>query len=315
VSRLGDGTDVVVDGPSFGLALGLAQASRLLESPVPDSLLATCGIGANGRAIAVGDLERKMQLVVHTALGVDRVLVASAQLQETRDTLSSIAGGERVTAVGVGSLSEALGVVFGEVLGADALRARFADEERAASRAALLMNLALLARPLSVEWSSVAIVAEQLAQTLARRPESAARATLARDIAWRHTGRSALIGWPEASTLRSLPRPRRLRLVAQVVQSASDSDDASTRDYVARARAHLAPPEEATEGDWALRGALGRALATLDDLDGARGARRVDRRLPVGGGSGGHEPRTLRAAPHLRHRARPRLRTPARGDR
>lgn len=253
----------VVDGPSAGLSLCLAQASLLLDLPVPSDLVASATVDDSGRLGPVGGLQEKLAVVSRRALGVSRILVAKEQADEAKRLVK----GTRLTVESRKTLGEAIELVFPDVL--TVMRHRWAEPAARREAAELLHRVALFDHPRLLTWAAVRKSARFLLGHEDLTDDLRDRCRLTEAIAARHEGESAPIPWPEDEVLRRMRRPLRMRLLAHVVQSAADDSDARALDYAGRAECWLADPLEWAEGDLALQGARGRALASAGHYDDA----------------------------------------------
>lgn len=250
-----------LDGSSFGLSLGLATASSLLEAPVPAAVIAMARLSTDGRCERVGRMYEKLEVVHRWALGVGRVLVAPAQEEEARSAVLQL--GAELIIQPVADLSAALRDVFGDVEAA--LRERWAREPESADRAArALLSLARDGCHHLLDWSAVAHTARGLAHQL-EDGEPRWMAQLAEHIANRHRDAPTPLDLQQ-EWLRAQPRPFRLKLWAHVVQSAADGME-DWRGLLDLARGELAAPGDEHTEDLALAAALGRAHASWYEYD------------------------------------------------
>lgn len=259
----GGGESLGADGASFGLAMLLAVASEWLDTPVPADLVALAALDPTGRTAVVNHLDQKLTLLRGSALGVRRVLVATAQ----RDEALRHAGPLEVVAVD--DAVEALGVAFTGL--ASRLRARWERPDAAEQAAEALLKLALIPpRNKTLHWWALVDCAAHLCDALHDRPVALERAAFARAIAARHAGDAGPLPWPSAALLAGLSPSRRMRCVAQGVQAAADAGHADVRARAAEALAVLDAQEGHTVEALELRGAVGRALAAVRAYPEAR---------------------------------------------
>jgi hypothetical protein len=259
---LGSPDPGALDGPSFGLSICLAFASRLLDEPVPADLVALARLDEAGRCRPVGHLEAKLDVLMRWALGVRTVLVERGQRDEAERVVRTLGGALEV--VPVADLAGALQRTFGDV--EQRLGRRWTEEPERAERAArALLSLARDGCHHLIDWGGVARAARGLAARLEGEP--AWMAELAAHIAQRHRAAPEPIPLHE-DWLAAQPRPFRLRLWAHVVQSAADGVDA-WRDRLDAAAAQVAPEGDEHPEDLELLGALGRAHASWYAYDRA----------------------------------------------
>jgi hypothetical protein len=102
-----------------------------------------------------------------------------------------------------------------------------------------LFTLALEHSSVPVGWPLLGALAVGL---LRRGPRDRAfrwKAAFVRDVARRHAGESARLAWPEPEILEAFPSGVRLRLIAHVLQSASDGDPSRVQEYADRTAREL----------------------------------------------------------------------------
>jgi hypothetical protein len=268
----GEVAEASVRGRSFGLAMILAAASRVLDRPLPDGALATAAVGRAGEILPVAYLDEKVDFVVEYALGVTTLLVAAAQAAEVRARVEVAAQtgrlhGRTLRVLGVGDTREAVTAVFPDL--EDALLRRWSSAGAADDAARALLGDLLRGDRHTDNWPGVLRAAELLA---ARATESAApRARWAAFIARRRTGRGGLLAWPDAAALARDPPDQRWTALAQVLQSAADhaSDDAVAARYLDASAEHVNEYALACPDGRRFLGARARALAATDRVDEA----------------------------------------------
>ena len=240
-----------LDGASIGLAMALAAASLLLDTPVPARWAASATVDAAGRIGPVDGLPEKLAAVWEGCPTVTRILVARAQRDEVANA-GPWGDDPNVTIVGVDTLEEAFAEVFGDV---DArARARLDADPRAAARH-------LWDRTLGRKDSRWRQVAETALYLRRHDDLDAHRLTIVERIARRHAGeRDVLLPWIERAQVPH--REPWLKLVAHAVQSAADAgEDDALREYLRRAEAELRPLTERSPAEIELAGACGRGWA------------------------------------------------------
>lgn len=256
IASIGGGTpERALTGESFGLALALASTSRCLDEPMPADVVALAAIGDDGELRPVDAIASKLRVIRGWALGVRRVLVCDAQVEEA----TRAAGGE-FAIEGVSSLSRAIAMVWPDAIAL--ARARWQDRAAAVAAVERLFRLALDSRVELPSWRSVQAAAAVLAWAVADDPDARWRAKFVHDVATRHGGAiDRVIEWPPDHP--TLPRPVRLRLLANVLQNETDADRLST---IELALAQVAAPLERHEADLELLGAVGRAFAAAGQI-------------------------------------------------
>lgn len=254
------------DGPSFGLAMLLAEASHLVGVPVPGDVCALAALGDGDSIVGVGELERKLAVVCLSALGVRRVFVAGPQEEEAKETVARLGWeGEILPA---GAPPDVLESVFPDLH--ERVAALYPDDklDSVAQRA---FELALESPPYILGWEGARAFAELVLARLPDGHDDARRCLrFAAAVAARHSGEDALIEWPDAAWLAGMHRRVRGLVLANAVQSAADARERAVAEgYLSRATARLSERGEEDEGEIRLLGAIGRCRAALGDLGGA----------------------------------------------
>jgi hypothetical protein len=264
-----------------------ATASRVLGLPMASGLVASAALCADGSLARVGGLRSKVRLVVGDAPGVTRFLVARGQETEALEARDEALRDHGFAAADswlviepVGTFHEAFELAFPGAL--DALRARWSEPVDAERLAEALYRTAIYGTPMVLGWSAMATCAHELSAKVAS-PATRARLDAARATARRHAAHGEPMPWPDEAELATMPRSRRLRLLAHVVQSAADvGTDAAAQ--ANRALSLVRPRLERAPEDAVILGALGRAMAAGGDDDAATNALReaVDAWIEVG---------------------------------
>lgn len=255
----------VLDGGSFGVSMCLATASLLMHEPVPASLAASCAVDSSGRASPVEGLATKVALIAREALGVTRLLVHATQVDEARRAAAQHRADLEV--VGVHRVAEAVTAAFPDLPARMSAWWPQLDDARAAADE--LFRCVVEDRATLLDWAPLAAAAERLEQVLRDEPDARRRASYARAIARRHGNHNEPLAWPDETWLRSLRRPLRQRMVAQLVQSATDAAAPDLGATLDRALHTLPPEGDEHAEDLAVLGACGRALAGLERYDDA----------------------------------------------
>lgn len=252
LGRVGEGRDEYVEGGSLGVSAALALLSELGHEPVPVDLVASAILDRDGRIGPVEGLERKLDAVAAWGLGVRRFLVAHEQAEEVGRMVSE--RGLAIEVCGVSDISDVVATAFPDLF--EGLRARLEQHPEEAERVSnSLYSLALDGAPSLQDWGSFAKTASVVAE-VAPGEEARRRAAIAAAIAQRHCGQTRPLpvdqGW-----LAQQRRPRRLSLLAHMVQAATDAAEEDLA-LEGAASAALASDLDRTEGDLRLLGALGR---------------------------------------------------------
>lgn len=262
-----------VRGRSFGLAMLLAAAARILDRTMPSALLVSATVDDAGCVGRVDDLDEKIDFVVEYALGITRLMVHTSQARHARARidLANREGrlhGRTIAVLGVETACAAIDAVFPDIEDVLAVRWSTPAEADAAARA-LWEDLVRGDRHTS-RWQSVVRAAEILAERVS--PEARWRVDWIHAIARRHTGApDARIAWPDDDALgRERPDTRWL-VLSQLLQSAADhtTDDATADAYLARSEREVNAWAEACPDGRRFLGARGRALAALGRCDEA----------------------------------------------
>lgn len=268
LATTGESEPVQLRGRSYGLSFALAAASVLLERPVPARWAATAELRIDGSLAPVHGLRQKAAALGDWGLGVEALLVCDSQVPEARACVA--AGGPRLRVVGVRHLVEALELVFGSEPEGASLWPTAAARRR--TLAALHRQAMGGGRPL-LGWAALGRTAARILE-LSEAPGERQRAALVCSIARRHEGAPAQLSLPSDDELRLARRPERLELVAQVVQSWTDSrcGAAELREGAAWALRFVNELDaERHVEDYLVLGAVGRALAAAQELSVALG--------------------------------------------
>lgn len=262
----------VLDGPSFGLSMCLAAASLALDAPVPSRFAASATVAPDGSVGRVEGLHDKIGLLARWALGVRVLLVARSQLEEAREYQRQYSSVRELTIEGIDTVSNAIAKVFPDL--PSMLRARWRDPANARASAAVYRRVAIESRGI-VGWGMLERTAKELCEVLEKDSseqgkEAFKQAQLAQSIARRHEGHRAPIEFPCDEVLREMMVTQQRVLLAHVVQSAADDCDESAHAYLDKAAPYLpSDPKQWECGALRLAGAMGRALAAVEQYDRA----------------------------------------------
>ncbi len=278
----------VLQGDSFGLSFALAQASALWDWPLPLDVAASAEVNASGGLAKVDErgLELKVRAVLRLAPQVRRLLVAEAQAAVARGVVAAALAEQR-RKLGV---DLELDVVACHDLAAafDAVRpdltrdweATGDDDATRRERIERLVRLALARRDELLDWHPVREAARVAGKTWSRAtPDERWTLGFVEAVAARHEGEAVELELPDRAVLHAVPQPRRLELVAHLVQQATDTGAPDPGALVELARPMLLRGAEAFPKHLELQGALGRLLANLarpkdafeEQLEAARG--------------------------------------------
>ena len=257
-----------IDGGSYGGAFVLAAASRLLGISVPGSLAVSATLDDRGQLGPVAHLPAKLALVAGSALGVNRLVVATEQVLEARRAADRLSYPARLKVVGASDVASLIDRAFGDLSRHPPPWA--GDSSRAARVASELFRVALEGSPI-LSWRHVARTARMAARSLPSGSRERRLVAFAERVARRHENQFAPIPWPSDEDMAFLSRPVEQAYLAHVVQAATDAGIPDLAETLERARRRL--PQDVSEhhpADLRLRGAIGRALARLRRYEEAR---------------------------------------------
>ncbi len=209
--------EATVDGPSVGLAFVIALVSRVTGLPVPDDLLASAAIDAEGGLASVGRLDVKARLLMSVAPRIRRFLVAASQEAEAQAAMH----GSGVEVVPARSVGEAVALVFGDAL-AEALVGLGATVRGRSELVEALLRLALRRRAELVDWSPVERAAGLALERFSDLTEDQ-RMTLVfvRSVAARHERNEGLP--PGQEWFERRPLAVRVEALAHLAQQCADA--------------------------------------------------------------------------------------------
>ncbi|HTU99843.1 MAG TPA: hypothetical protein VMF13_04850 [Luteitalea sp.] len=244
----------IVQGPSFGLAFFLLQASRAFGAPLPPDLIATAAIREDGVLEPVGGLDVKLATIRALLPGVRRVLVAATQASDPVD-----AGGLEI--VPVRSASQALDLVYGESL-ADLLLQAGADPQKRQELAEWFFRFSLVGRAELVDWAPVASAAARARSGWPLTADQAFQIAFAQAVAERHEFNAGVLPVPDEAWLQARPAPLRLQVLAHLVQQCADTGAPDFAELAPRVATMRVPRLiDAQPMGWRLEGALARYQA------------------------------------------------------
>lgn len=260
-----------VEGESVGLSVALGLASRALDRPLPGDLVATATLDADGVTGPVGGLAMKLRLVAQGAPRLRRVLLHPSQIEAGRAALEGLPAPPEL--LPVASLHEGLRQAFGAELAEELLAST--PPERRASRIEALFHLALSDHGRAFAWEPVARTAELIQASgwpLQGAQRAALEATAA--IAQRHVTNRGAAPLPDPRWLSQLPAPRRVHLIAHLVQQSADSASPPPEEAEALAMRHLVRGLDAFPPHLRLLGALARLVEVQGRREEAAGLQR-----------------------------------------
>ena len=294
----GAGARYAVPGPSAASAelltlLGFESEPTLEKAPssLGDALAAlvarlalvqqqkvlACGDVANtqdgryrlGEVLPAGDIDA----LCAAARGAPNRLTVVADGDGPKESMaarlrSTLEGSQNPPVMGVLTLGEAAERLLGlrELALAGSLVPP-AGRER--SRQALFEGT-LLGSRLGWDWGLVSAVASGLLRHVGDKDDERFELEMVRDIARRHGGTTAPIGWPEEDQLQRYDSQRQLTILAHVVQSVADGDLGAVPGHALRGLAAVG--EQRSVEALKLLGAIGRALAAVGEFDAAKNA-------------------------------------------
>ena len=206
-----------LEGESFGLSFALSAASLLADVRLPCELAASAVVRPDGSLAPVAGLAAKVRVLRANALGVRRLLVAEAQVEEAREACA-----DRLVVEGYATLGQALEAVLPRLGEATPEAWRTPGAAQAVARQ--LFQLILRPQKPMLGWGGVVRAAEMLLEALP--PEDREHRRLVAftgEVARRHQGLRAPLPWPDDEALAHAQAPVRLTLLAHVVQAATDA--------------------------------------------------------------------------------------------
>jgi hypothetical protein len=210
-------TDRALKGRSFGLAFLLAAASYVFNRAMRGDTVALVAVEKNGDLAPVGGLDLKLEIIERAAPKVSQVFIHHKQAADA----TRFAAGTRLTVVPIATISDALTRAFGDDVTSWLEQAASQPGDRADVLESLT-TLVLSGRARLVSWSGVAAAAA--AARAWPFPERDLRMLrLVEAIALRHEANKGVMEVPDADWLAQLPRDRRTRVAAQVLQQSADT--------------------------------------------------------------------------------------------
>lgn len=260
-----------LEGPSYGLAMALAYASKLIGQPLPADVAATAAIDASGLLTPVLGVEAKLLELERNATRIKTLLVASSQAERLR---AQGLGAGRVQLVGVSTLAAAVSHCFENLQGWFLEQASVPDSRE--STVASLFRLALGSRSAAVDWTPIHRCASALLEEDASDSDftlsdsERRRVDFAAAVALRHErNRGEFRHPPTADWIRSFPQPLRLKVLSQVVQQSADTGSPSAEDALRLVESFRVRDAEAFPDHLRLEGALARLQAARGHLEEA----------------------------------------------
>lgn len=230
----------VLQGASIGLGLALGAASWTSGIPLPPRVAALGELGPDGRVVGVRGVAAKARLLAEAGVRTLWVAVADAAAIDADLDVRPV---------------HHLHEVVREVLRTDDLPPPSPEAVRR------ILAWVELGEPTVSHWEPLQRTLLWMQRT-APDDREAVRHALA--IVDRHLGTPTRPPLPEG--LERLPRPRRLRRLAHVVQAHADGGCTEPEPLLALADRHLAEPLERCAPDLELLGAMGRLAAATGRL-------------------------------------------------
>ncbi|MDX9723912.1 MAG: hypothetical protein RBU37_24395 [Myxococcota bacterium] len=241
-------------GRSFGLSFALAIAAELLSRPIPSDCAFSAQVDAFGRVSAVDGVEQKLAFLDQVAPSVRRVMLHPDNAAALRTRWQ-----HRFELVEVSALAPLFTQLFGDL--AEGLAE--GDLELARQRSDELFDFVLDSQPsTTVSWRPIANAAQALREHWgdALEPVERSKLVMAEQLAGRHAAEPRAYQAPVPELWSCLPKPRRLELLAHVVQHAADLGTPSVQEIVPQAEEELAG-DASFAPHQKLRGAVGRLHA------------------------------------------------------
>ncbi len=211
-----------IDGASFGLILALAQASAVLDLPLPADLAATAGVEPGGALSSVSGVTHKIMVLGRHAPRIRRLLVARGNADEA----TTAAKGIGIEVVAVDHLAQALDTAFPNLIEHFVAVGRDATARQMVL--GCLLDLAWGNRGQVRNWEPIRRTAEHALQNWPPNDADQKLLEFVRSVALRHDGGAQDMPIPSPSALDALPEPRRTGLLAHLVQNAADSGQIDT---------------------------------------------------------------------------------------
>jgi hypothetical protein len=264
--------DPALKGRSFGLAFVLAAASQVLGRPLRSDIAALAEFTSSGGLRSVGNLASKIQAIRAYAPGTSALLVHASQEDDARRA----AGSASLEIVPICSIREAFKPAFGFDI-KEWFARQGNDRGEREGLIASLFDLALSADSRLPHWESVAHTAAMALKWNALDSSARRRLETAGTIAQRHMANRGSLEIPPPDWLATIPRERRVALVAHVLQQSADTGNPDPDASLAFARNQLGddfPPRPAALQEFyapELRavGALARLFAVTGRIDEA----------------------------------------------
>lgn len=245
--------DAAIDGDSFGLGMAMAIASMVLGVPVPDDIVASAAVDERGAVSPVDGLERKVRIVGDFAPRVRRILVSAEQRDEAAGCQT------RLDVVGVKNVSEALDLVFPDLLGQLAGAGNIACDRNEIFDA--LFRLGIEDRSAFIHWKPIQQAAQHALENwpdLSQDEQFGLE--VVRAVAARHDGSCQPFPMPNEAWLAQRPLSVRLKVISHLLQQAASFGQPGTDEVRPLVRAHLVRGLDATRGHLRMLGAHGRLL-------------------------------------------------------
>jgi hypothetical protein len=209
----------VLRGRSFGLSFILAMASRIVAQALPEGIVASAAVDADGRLAAVEGLAEKIAAIEECAPRLRQFLVSSAQVDEAKHCAN------RLEIVPVATAAEAVEIVLGKAL-RDFITRCGDDADFRAELVDSFFRLAILGRGAAIDWTPIECGARAALaswQDLSRVERW--KLDIAEAVAARHEDNRGYFPLPEADVLSALSPPLRSILVAHLVQQSADTGE------------------------------------------------------------------------------------------
>lgn len=247
---------VGISGESFGLALALAMASKILETPLPENLAATAGVGVDGALASVDGLAEKIAVIESEAPRIRKLVVAAADHAIAQRHASGL------EILAFCSLGEAIDEIFGGAFD-QFLRRVGADHETRNEIVDSFFRIAMGGRSSFVDWSPVERGAAVARGWSSLDETQRFKIELAEAVAARHERNDGHIPVPGDVALSSFPIAMRVAIVTHLIQQCADSPRQDRREIeeLVERLGYLVPVREAFPPQLRLRGAWARLLA------------------------------------------------------
>lgn len=225
----------LLDGASVGLAFAICAASSVLRISAPVDLVASAACGPDGRLAPVEEIERKVRFAIGWIPRLRRVLVHPSNAAAARE-----AAARAVQVVEVSSAAEAFREVFGKRL-SDRLAELGSNDEERRAMVRRFFDMTVCGRGDEVlEWHGLRMAARRARELWTLGDDERRMLVYAEAVAARHDVNEGALDLPEERWMKTLPAPKRLQVIANLLQQSADSSQPAPERVEPYAREQLA---------------------------------------------------------------------------